>query len=245
MKNILLLIAIQIILLIKPDLTSVIFAQNSESVFFESTNRFFSKYVKNGLVDYSSIQSNSTDLKTLVEQIAEFDNLNNNDEGKSAFLINAYNILTIKGILEKYPVSSPMKINGFFDAKIYIVGGKKMSLNTLEKKELFGHFPDPRLHFVLVCAAKSCPKLANFAYKPELLDQQLTDQTSIAINDPEFIQYNGGKVLFSEIFSWYASDFKKASGSALKFVNEYKNPPFDSGSKTGFYTYDWSLNDTK
>lgn len=210
--------------------------------FFDTANEFFATVVKDGLVDYQGVKDHPEMLNQLLEQIERF---NYNDAGpdvQKAFLINAYNILTIKGIVDTYPVKGPMKINGFFTAENYVLAGKNVSLDIVEKKMLYGTYPDSRLHFVLVCAAISCPKLANHAYLPVNLDNQLDAKTREILNDPDFIRESKGKVLVSEIFRWYANDFKDA-GSVIDYLNKYRETPYSSGTKHGFYTYDWTLND--
>lgn len=213
--------------------------------FFTSANQFFSKYVKSGQVNYSDIKSNGSDLNNLISQIASYDLKSADFATQKAFMINAYNVLAIKGIVEKYPVKGPMSVNQFFDKKAYTVAGEKMSLNSLEKGKLYPLAKDPRLHFVLVCAAVSCPKLASFAYTPDKLEQQLESQTKLALNDSQFIRKNKGKLQISEIFNWYAGDFTKTSKSVLEYINGYLNEKVAANTKTSFYTYDWSLNDSK
>jgi len=217
-------------------------AQDKANHFFDSSQLFMESVVSNGQVDYANIKRHPELLNQLTNMISEFDLEGVSVNTQIAFMINAYNILVIKGIVDKYPVSSPMKINGFFDGVNHYVAGKNVSLNTLEKKMLFKLDPDPRLHFILVCAAVSCPKLASEAYTPEHLEDQIENVTRAVLNDPVFIREENGKVLLSEIFRWYASDFKKA-GSALEFINQYRGKPFPSATRTGFYNYDWKLND--
>lgn len=218
-------------------------SQDKTNHFSDSAQLFFESVVVDGMVDYTGIKSHPQLLNQLVSQIGEFE-LNQVDAPtRKAFMINAYNILVIKGVVDNYPVSSPMKINGFFDKQSYLIDGKHVSLNQLEKKMLFIEFPDNRLHFVLVCAALSCPKLSPNAYLPANLDDQLTDQTRTVMNDKNFIQESNGKLKVSEIFQWYASDFK--GQSILEYVNRYRDTPFEQGIKIGYYTYDWTLNDQK
>ena len=207
------------------------------SDFFTSADQFFSKYVDNGKVAYADIKANEgKELTVLLDKIASFDLTGVNENTAKAFMINAYNILAIKGIIDKYPVKSPMKISN-------VVAGKKMSLNQLEKEKLYPSANDPRLHFVLVCAAQSCPKLASFAYVPDKLDQQIETVTRNTINDPEFIRIKDNKLEVSEIFNWYKKDFTKNSQSILEYINQYLKNKVDEKTKVGFYTYNWSLND--
>lgn len=213
--------------------------------FFSLADQFFSKHVLEGKVAYASIKADPQDLNKLLETIAAFDLNSVDDNTKKAFMINAYNVLAIKGIIDKYPVKSPMRIGNFFDKKAYTVAGQKMSLNQLEKEKLYPFAKDPRLHFVLVCAALSCPKLADFAYTPEKLEQQIESVTKETLNDADFIRVKGNKVQLSEIFNWYATDFKKSGKSTIEYINQYRSSKLPVSGKTSFYTYDWTLNDQK
>ena len=42
---------------------------------------------------------------------------------------------------------------------------------------------EPRIHFAIVCASISCPKLLNEAYTSENLEQQLTNATKDFLSD--------------------------------------------------------------
>ncbi|MDN5214400.1 DUF547 domain-containing protein [Fulvivirgaceae bacterium BMA12] len=212
--------------------------------FFSLADQFFSKYVKDGKVAYAAIKSNQDkELNVLLKEIASFDLKGADKNTAKAFMINSYNILAIKGIVNKYPVKSPMNINNFFDQKSYMVAGEKLSLNQLEKERLYPVAKDPRLHFVLVCAAQSCPKLASYAYVPDKLEQQIDAVTRQTLNDPEFIRVKGNKLEVSEIFNWYKSDFTKEAKSILRYINQYLETKVDDKTKIGYYTYNWNIND--
>lgn len=203
---------------------------------------FFSKNVKNGLVDYAAIKQNPADLNALLKEMANAPTQKGDDE--KAFLINAYNLFVIKGIVNHYPVDGPMKIDGFFDKQTFNLRGKQVTLNQLEKEMLMKQFPDPRLHFVLVCAAKGCPKLASFAYRGKELESQMESQTRKVINDPDFIRLNGPNALVSKIFDWYAADFG-GKEQVIPFIQKYLLKKVKLNPKYSFYEYDWSLNELK
>ncbi len=209
--------------------------------FFDEADNFFSTYVKQGLVDYRSIKEEPASLHNLVRQIADLD-LSNKRVTPSfmkSFYINAYNILVIKQVVELYPIEGPLKVEGFFNSLRHEVMGQDLTLDQLEKEILYEKFPDPRLHFVLVCAAKGCPSLADFAYQPSTLEEQLAERTTKVLNSESFIQVNRSKVNVSEIFNWYQSDF----GDILTFLNRYRDKQLSSETVIDYYTYDWSLND--
>ena len=50
---------------------------------------------------------------------------------KTAFWINAYNLIVIKAIVENYPINSPMDFAGFFDSKKHPVAGEKLTTELL------------------------------------------------------------------------------------------------------------------
>lgn len=161
---------------------------------------------------------------------------------EKAFLINAYNLFVIKGIVDHYPIAGPLEIDGFFDKKTFSLRGKKTTLNQLEKETLAKQFPDPRLHFALVCAAIGCPKLAAFAYNGKELENQLEQQTRKVINDGDFIRVNGGSLEVSQIFNWYAEDFG-GKNEIVPFIQKYHNLKVKFSPTYTFYEYDWTLNE--
>ncbi len=225
-------------------LTQFAFAQ-VPATFFTKANAFFKQNVSNGKVNYSSIKSNPSALNDLLEIAAHASVSKSNPKEFKAFYINSYNLAVIKGITEKYPVASPLKIGGFFDAKKFTIANKKVTLNGIENNVLRANFPkEARFHFALVCAGLGCPPIISEAYTPSKLESQLQRQTVIAINNPSFIKVNGSKVKISKIFEWYAKDFKQF-GPYVTFLNKYRKTPIDAKAKVSFYEYDWTLNDLK
>lgn len=216
------------------------FSQNTET-FFKSVNSFFSTHVSDGKVDYNQIKSNPNDLNELVDLIGAISVLNTDKNTQQAFYINAYNVLVIKGVIDDYPIKSPLDKSGFFDKITYKVSGKSITLNDIENKKLRAQFSDARFHFVLVCGAIGCPPLINQAYLPNTIDEQLQRQTVIALNDPNFIKVKKNKVLVSEIFKWYKEDFVKENDE-IEFINTFRKTKIQSDAKVSYYPYNWSLN---
>jgi len=132
--------------------------------------------------------------------------------------------------------------SGFFDKIQYNIGGSSLTLNDIENKKLRAKFNEPRFHFVLVCAANSCPPIISEAYRPKMLENQLQRQTKKSLNNPSFIKVSDGKVAVSEIFKWYKEDFVKNGQSEIEFLNKYRNDKISENSKLIYYNYDWRLN---
>lgn len=209
--------------------------------FFTGANTFFEKYVSNGKVDYKAIQAEQTKLNALVDEIAKT-NLSASDKNtKIAFYLNAYNILVIKSVINNMPLNKPTDVKGFFDANKFTVAGESLTLNDIENKKLR---PDARVHFCLVCAAISCPKITTEAFMPDKVQAQMDSRTIKTLNDPGFIKVDDAnkKASISQLFVWYKDDFEKSAGTVLNFINKYKAIPIPADYAIDNYTYDWSLN---
>lgn len=218
----------------------------STTDFFAKADTFFTTYVTKGKVDYKAIKNNPTALNELVG-IAEKISVPISEKNTyQAFWINAYNLSVIKGVVDNYPIKSPLDKAGFFDKTKYNIGGKNITLNDIENKLLRAKFPkEARFHFVLVCAGLGCPPIISNAYLPSTLNSQLQKQTKIALNNPNFIRVKGKRVLLSQLFEWYKGDFTQGGIGEIEYVNQYRKEKLDPKSKIGYYDYDWALNGTK
>ena len=214
-------------------------AQSASEVATEIT-RFYKSYTRAGAVDYAAISQNPEALRDLTNSIAHADVAVMKGNEKKAFLINAYNISVIDGVMKHYPVDSPMDIKGFFDSKRHVVGGEKYSLNELEKQVLYKLYPDERLHFALVCAARGCPPLYSRAFTAAGLEKQLDQVTATALKNNKFIRYDKEQnaVLLPKIFEWYMEDF----GELGEYLFRKTGGRIPAGVEIDFYEYDWSLN---
>ena len=217
-------------------------AQDS-SLFFSLTDQFLKTHVKNGAVDYETIYAEPTALNDILH-LASTLSISKDDESYKAFWINAYNLAVIKGIIDNYPLKSPLDKAGFFDKVKYDLAGQNVTLNTIENTLLRAVFNDARLHFVLVCGAKGCPPLIPNAYLPETLENQLQEQTSLAINGTSFVKINNKKkrVEGSEILKWYKADFVAKGQSEIDFLNQFRTDKIPSKFKLTYSTYNWALN---
>ncbi len=211
--------------------------------FFSNADSFLKGTVHNGRVDYAAIKKSPEKLNALVDLAKEIRVKKIDAANYQAFWINAYNILVINGVVNNYPLKSPLDVPGFFDKITYEVGGENISLNDIENKLLRANFPqEARYHFVLVCAGLGCPPIIPSAYLPASLDAQLEEQTIKALNDDNFIRLKKNKVQISQIFEWYTGDFIQNGASLVDFINTYRTEKLPDGSKVSYYPYDWTLN---
>jgi len=231
-----------ILLFISLVFTAQSFSQEM-TTFFTKTNVFLKQNVSNGRVDYSSIHSDQSNLNEILN-LAEAIKVSKNDANNyQAFWINAYNLSVIKGIIDNYPIKSPLDKKGFFDKTTYKLGGKNITLNDIEHKLLRAQFKDARFHFVLVCGAIGCPPLISKAYLPKTLEAQLEKQTKIALNG-SFIKVNTKKksIQSSEIMKWYKEDFTMNGTTEISFINKYRTEKIPNNFKLSYFPYNWNLN---
>lgn len=209
-------------------------------------------YVNDGLVNYSDLKSNSQDLKQYLKQTSqitkeEFSKWTKDEQ--LAFLINLYNAQTLRLVAENYPVKSIKDIDsetgGPWEQPVVKLFGNKISLNALEHDVIRKNYPEPRIHFALVCAALGCPALINTPYQSAILGKQLDDQTRAFLTDSSknSIDTSTEVLTLSPIFDWFKEDFIAKSGSVIEFVNPYFNNQATEKFKIQYTNYDWSLND--
>ncbi|GAA4268302.1 DUF547 domain-containing protein [Hyunsoonleella aestuarii] len=211
--------------------------------FFKKADAFFEGNVSDGRVAYSKIHSNQESLNEILKIAEGVSVLKSDAIDYKAFWINAYNLSVIKGIVDNYPTNSPLDNKGFFDETTYSLAGKTITLNDIEHKLLRGQFNDPRFHFVLVCGAVGCPPLINKAYLPNTLNNQLEEQTKLALNG-SFLKVNAKKkrVQASQIMEWYKEDFSMNGMSEIDFINQYRIEKLEGKYKLSYFPYDWKVN---
>lgn len=187
-------------------------------------------------------------LAMVVEQIGDADLKGQSKEALLAFYLNAYNAWILHRILETYPTDGPggggfFGRNRFFRSNSIRVAGKKTSFHRLENDVIRPEFREPRIHFALNCASRSCPPLHTRAFTEENLDATLTQLTKTFINrNPLAIRFSSpNEIAISEIFNWYADDFE-TSGSILDFLNDFRETPIPKDTKIRYQDYQWTLN---
>lgn len=211
------------------------------------------KYVKQNRVDYSGFKAEEKKLDAYLKVLETTNTAELDRPEQFAFYINAYNAWTIKLILSGYPgISSVWDLGGrFFDKpfkKEFIrLDRQKISLDHIENNILRPRFEDPRVHFAINCASKSCPPLRAEPYRGAVLDRQLDEMTGAFVNDPESTHLQENRLYVSKIFKWFSGDFgddaagfvvKYATGDLKRALIEKKNE-----LRVKYLDYDWSLND--
>ncbi|MEM9547620.1 MAG: DUF547 domain-containing protein [Bacteroidota bacterium] len=194
-----------------------------------------------GVVNYAALKGDEAQLDSYLKLLEGMPPATTwSSEQELAYWINAYNAYTLKLILDNYPVKSITDLHGGkpWDVKWINIDGKSLSLNNIENDIIRPKFNEPRIHFAVNCAAKSCPPLLNDAYVDSKLNAQLESQTKKFINNASFNTLSKNEIEVSKIFEWYKVDF----GDIASFVLRYANTTVKPGAVVKFKEYDWALN---
>jgi len=231
--------------------------------------------VDRGTVRYGSIRGSEEfeHYRELASRLRSFDleSLVNRDQ-RLSFWINIYNTLVIHGVVELGLERSVREVSRFFDRVEYEIGGHRFSLNDIEHGILRGNQRppykllrpfrgrdprwefavrpmDPRIHFALVCGARSCPPIG--FYEADQIDFQLDLAAASFINSPQVQVFPEERAIsISMIFKWYKGDFGGTDGAlvetVLKFLDEGEKKDFlkhhRERVRIRYQPYDWRLN---
>lgn len=223
-------------------------------------DEFLSKYVEPGpdgvnLVAYSKVtDADKSRLDAYIDKLAGIAIREYSKPEQLAYWINLYNALTLKVVLEHYPVQSIKDIDispGFFSVgpwgkKLVDIEGEALSLDDIEHRILRPIWRDPRIHYAVNCASIGCPNLARRAYTAANVDQMLTSQAVEYINHPRGAMATAGGLVVSSIYDWFEADFGGDEQGVLDHILNYADDELGdsirSGAKIDRYRYDWALN---
>lgn len=207
-----------------------------------------------GMVDYAAWHADRSAREALegyIDALGRANPQGYSQNSRLAFYLNAYNALTIQDVLNRWPISTVIDIKGFFDGKEHLVAGQKMTLDGLEHTEIIrAQFQEPRIHFVLVCAARDCPRLLQKPMTAQNLEAQLQAATVEFVNRATR-QVGENKIETSSLFDWYAQDFVNDAGSVAAYLARYitdkklRRLLQKEDLQISFSEYDWALNQRK
>lgn len=220
-------------------------------------------YVDGNRVDYEGLAASKefAEYRRLAQALGGFDLSMLKTRGeKLAFWINLYNAVILHAALESGVEESVREQSGFFDRYAYRVGGLTFTPNQIEHGVLRGDLDEsdpraayavlpiePRLHFALNCASKSCPPIN--VYRAEEIESQLDLATRFFLNQKTEARIDTANhaVHLTRLFDWYAADFEE--GVLPFLLRHLDDSPMRNYLEKHINTidiryndYDWSLN---
>ena len=222
-------------------------------------------------MDYRGLKAREAPaLQRLRQALAKVDVAALGRDAQLAFWINLYNVNIVARVVDGYPVDSIrdlstdpiVRLNVFSKETVPFSSGK-VSLDWIENEKVREGFHDPRIHFALNCAAKSCPPLRGEAYVGTRVDAQLDQQVEKFLAGPGLrVERKDGRPILhvTKIFDWFEKDFVSWGGGVVPFLDSHAPlekaqlipkgsidaPEWGLGAARVVYDdYDWSLNDWK
>lgn len=220
-------------------------------------------------VDYAALKAAPGDLNQYVSQLAARSPVSRPQEfptreAQLAYWINAYNALVMKSVIEHWPTKSVRDIGflpySFFWLQKFEVGGRKYTLNHIENDFLRKQLQEPRIHFVIVCAANSCPRLQREAFTAQNTAGLLEEAVRFFVNEPRNLKIDraANRVTVARILTFFNEDFEnhvRRAGNArighplLDYIWLYANSEHRAALEAlqkpsvEDFAYDWGIND--
>jgi hypothetical protein len=238
-----------------------LFTPNLMANLHDPLNELLKKHVHEDQVDYKSLLTKKSVLNSYLKKLENLDisKLNRNEE--MAMWINAYNACTVMLILNHYPVESIKDIptSKRWKWQGWNIAGEMLSLDEIEHVKL-RPMGEPRIHFAINCASKSCPNLLAEAFVAHKLESQLSRATKAFLNDEfrgmalkkssSFLGFGSSEsVHVSKIFSWFGGDFISTDGSLVSFLKKHASgeaaklvKDLNDDNELSYLDYDWNLN---
>lgn len=212
--------------------------------------------------DYAALKANAGDFAKLVSYLASLQSLDPRDYSRAeqkAYWINFYNALTVKVVVDAYPVKSIKDISesllgklgrifgGPWDDVHAKVAGLDLTLNNIEHGILRPIWKDNRIHYAVNCASYGCPNLSATAFTSENADTLLDAGARAYVNHPRGVDLvDDDFLVISSIYKWYAADFGGTEKSVIEHLIQYAGKGLATRLKkfagSVDYEYDWSLN---
>jgi len=190
-------------------------------------------------------------------------------EQRLAFWINLYNALVVDAVIafgvQRSVTEGFAGVVRFFRRAAYNVGGYRFSCDDIEHGVLranrghpfipgpqFGPSDprrafvveplDPRIHFALNCASRSCPPIG--VYDAARIDAQLEVATRSFLDAEVHVDPERGEVCLSSILKWFGGDFGDVRAFVRRHLGDDPRSEWlrDRVARISYTPYNWALN---
>lgn len=203
--------------------------------------------------DYARVSADDKQLlDSYLQDLQQLDPRGYSRNTQKAYWINLYNALTVRLILDHYPVDSITTLGesivsfGPWDDPVAQIQGQALSLNDIEHRILRPLWQDNRIHYAVNCASIGCPNLSAQVFTASNLDSLLDHAARAYVNHPRGVNIENGRLTVSSIYHWYREDFGDTDAALLAHLQQYAHAPLRQQLeryRDGIdHDYDWSLN---
>ncbi len=171
-----------------------------------------------------------------------------------SYWVNLYNALTVKVVLDHYPVRSIRRIkygrilaSGPWGHDLVTIEGTDLNLMDIENRILRPVFDEPRIHYAINCASIGCPNLAAAPFMADQLEAQLDAAARAYINHPRGAHVVSGRLTVSSIYVWFKDDFGGNDRQVIAHLRQYADADLTAElegiTRISRHGYDWDLNE--
>lgn len=235
----------------------------------DGLTRVLAEVVRQPDVDYARLVTLRPELDAYIRTLGAVDESTltaaRRDE-QLTFWINAYNACMLRLVADNYPIrkrggllsrlkntlagrpaNSVWQIPDVFTDRHCTIAGAERSQDDIEHA-VIRPMGEPRIHFAVNCAARSCPVLWPEAYEAARLDEQLDRAVARLVASPDHFALDGSTFRLNKVLDWFKDDFGGEEGLRA-FFQPYLTPDraavlADPSTTIEFFEYDWTLNDS-
>ena len=184
-----------------------------------------------GYVDYKLLRRKRSQLYDIVREFEKLEvdqYIKWESDDQTAFWINAHNIMTMKLIVDNYPIQSSrfklifypgnsiMQIDGARQSNYFNIMGREYSLEELEKNVL-ELYKDPRVLFALNYASLGSAPMRNEPYIGRELETQIDNQVRKLLVRRTGFYIDKSVLSLSPIFEWHIKEFTEYYGTDVRY----------------------------
>ena len=208
--------------------------------------------------DYAALRASTEGGARLTGYLAHLQGLDPRAYSRAEqkpYWINFYNALTVKVVVDDYPVDSIKQIHGSLlpfpigpwgDVHAEVTG-IELTLDDIEHGILRPIWGGDRIHYAVNCASLGCPNLAPTVYSASNVEAQMEAAAREYVNHPRGVDFvDDDFLVVSSIYDWYVVDFKSSEQGVIEHLLRHAQPELAARLKAFSgaidYAYDWNLN---
>ena len=210
--------------------------------------------------DYAALKANAKDTSKLVKYLNYLQGVDPRTYSRAeqkAYWINLYNALTVKLVVDAFPVDSIRDIcrnrapgsecSGPWNEVHAKVAGQDLTLDNIENDILRPIWKDNLIHYGLSCASYGCPDLYGTAFTAKNTETLLDTGARKYVNNSRGVDFmEDDFIIISSIYDWYVEDFGNNKQGVIKHLARYADEKLAERLKSFNgavdYEYDWRLN---
>ncbi|MHA3914371.1 DUF547 domain-containing protein [Halovulum sp. GXIMD14793] len=207
---------------------------------------------RDGIARFAYARAPMAEVEAYLTQLANIDPVTLRQSDAFAYWVNLYNAVTVRTMLNAWPVGSIRDIgggvfsSGLWRQKLVRIAGKQLSLDDIEHGILRPIWRDARIHYVVNCASRGCPDLGAWAFTGRGLGAALDGAARAYVNHPRGARVEGGRLIVSSIYHWYKSDFSGTDAGVITHLKAHADPQLGTAlqqvTRIADHGYDWAVN---